>query len=168
MMKALTKAVMNAKINRPWPNAPMNSLTPSAFSSATCSPVMTSRPSGRTSSIAAPHDGGVGALVERDVDRIDLAVGAEVVERRVEVEGDERGAAETVGVAEADRRGDRALEAPGVGDIGHLVTDVETGPIGRRLVDRQLVGPDRWLSVLERDAGEVGLGNPGHAQRRTR
>ena len=60
--------------------------------------------------------------------------------------------------------GDRALEASGVGDVGDLVADVETGPIGRRLVDRQLVGPDRRLPVLERDAGEVGLGHPGHVR----
>ena len=74
--------------------------------------MITSSPSGRIVLDRRSHGGGVGALVERDVDRIDLAVGAEVVERRVEVEGDDRGAAETVGVAEADRRGDRAVERP--------------------------------------------------------
>ena len=160
MMKALTNAVMKAKISRPVPKALMKSFTPAAFSSATWSPVTTSVPSGSTSSIAACTAVGVGALGEPDVDRVDLAVGAEVVERGVEVEGDDRRAAEAVGVAEADRRGDRAFESPGVGDVGDLVADLEVRPIGRRLVDRQLVRADRRLALLERDAGEVGFGDP--------
>ena len=53
MMNAATNAVMNAKIKRPVPNTSTNELTPSALSSATCSPVTTSVRSGSTSSMAA-------------------------------------------------------------------------------------------------------------------
>ena len=101
MMNALTNAVMKAKTSRPVPNTPTNWLTSSAVSWATCSPVTTSVCGGRMSSIARCTVGDVGAVGDRDVDRVDLAVGAEVHERGVEVEGHELRPAEAVGAARA-------------------------------------------------------------------
>ena len=50
--------------------------------------------------------------------------------------------------------------------IGDLVADLEVDTIGRRLVDRQLVRADRWLALLQGDAGEAGFGDPRDAERR--
>ena len=105
MMKALTKAVMKAKISSPLPEGVdevvhalrvlLGDLGAGDHLGAIGDHVLDRRSYGL----------GVGALGEPDVDRVDLAVRTEVVERGVEVEGDDRRAAETVGVAEADRRG---------------------------------------------------------------
>jgi hypothetical protein len=45
------------------------------------------------------HDGRVGVVGQLDVDRVGAPVGAEALDRRLDVEGDERGAAEAVAVA---------------------------------------------------------------------
>ena len=46
----------------------------------------------------------VGTVGDGDVDRVDLAVGGEALERGVEVERDELGTTEAVGAAQPDRR----------------------------------------------------------------
>ena len=71
MMNALTNAVTNAKPSRPLPKIPMNWLTPSDASSATCSPVITSVRSGRCSGDRRLHLRRVGALGDADVDRVE-------------------------------------------------------------------------------------------------
>ncbi len=167
MMNALTNAVMKAKISRPVPNAPMNSLTSSALSSATCSPVIDLGARREHLLDRRLHGRHVGALDERDVDRVDLAVGAEPFHRRVEVEGDDRRAAEAVGVAEPDEGGERAGVLAGVGQVRHLVADVEVLHVGGGLVDGELVEPDRRRAVLDRDAGEAVVAHPRHADRGT-
>ena len=110
--------------------------------------------------------GHVGTVDQLDVDRIDLAVGAEVDERGVEVERGELGAAEAVAAAEADRRRDRSLERADIGEVRDRVADLEALGVRGGLVDGDLVGSLRRSTLLDGHALESVLALPRHAEGR--
>ena len=113
MMNALTNVVTNANASRPLPKIEMIELMSSAVSSATCSPVTTSVRGGRICLDRGLHGGGIGSVGELEVDRVVRVAGTEHLLRGRRVERRDRGAAEAVGVAEADEPDD--LERLGAG-----------------------------------------------------
>ena len=90
----------------------------------------------------------VGTVDHGDVDRVDLAVGAEVNERSVEVEGHELGTAEAVGAPEPDRADDPALERADIGEVRHGVADGEALGVGGCLVDGEFA--EFYRAMFER------------------
>ena len=124
MMNALTNVVMKANASRPLPKIEMNELMSSAASSATCWPVTTSVRGGRMSSIAALTVAGSAPSASFDVDRVVRVAGAEHLPCGLRVEHRERGAAEAVGVAEADQPDDRERFGAGVEHDVDVVTDL--------------------------------------------
>ena len=104
--KALTKAVMKAKISSPVPNGPMNSLTLSFDSSMQRLLIDDLGVVGEHLGDLLLDGGDVLAVGDADVDGVEVALGAEHAGGRRRVPQGERRAAEAVAVAEADGSGE--------------------------------------------------------------
>ena len=125
--KALTKAVMKAKISSPVPIGPMNSLTLVVRLVDQRLLIDDLDVVGHLLGDALLDGGDVLALGDADVDGVVDALGAEHGGRRRRVPQGERGAAEAVGVAEADGSRQRERVPAGRRD------DVDRSPTSRSL-----------------------------------
>ena len=148
---------MKAKISRPVPNGPMNSLTSVVR-------LVDQRLLIDDLGVVGEHlgdpllDGGdVLTLGDADVDGVVDALGAEHLGGGRRVPQGERGAAERVAVAEADRARERERVRTGRRDDVDRVADLEVVVVGRVLVDRHLVRAARRGAVTELDRA-VGVG----------
>ena len=145
--KALTNAVMKAKINRPVPIGPMNSPTLLFDSSTNVSWSTTSVFVGEYLGDLLLDGGDVFAISDADVDGVELAFGPQHLGGRRWVPQGERGAAEAVAVAEPDGRGEGERVAAGRRHDVDLIADLEVVVVGRVLVEGHLVRTDRSFAI---------------------
>ena len=101
----------------------------------------------------------VGIVFEADRNGINVAVGAEVGQRRIQIECDQRGSAEAVSAAQADCGGDRSFVSTSVSQVDDFITDAQVLTISCGLVDRQLGFTLWWAAFLDGHAlnPEIGL-----------
>ncbi len=147
MMNAPTNSAMNANTSSAVRKNPSASCNCFACSSATSDDLTASTPFGSADWMLDRRSGTDVAVVGDDVDLVELPVLVEHLLRGRRVERGERRTRQVVGLAEAQRAGDRELLRRSLEQDRDRVADGEVVLLGRRRVDGDLRGAGRRVAL---------------------